>query len=131
MLRDSRGAEVIAELTTLRDSGEYPALRADIQGEIDYFTANQQRTDYHRYRELGLPIGSGTVESACKNVVAARMKQSGMMWSMPGATGMLQRRASLKSRRFRSDHDRLPPSHYHRRLNAWLPEIRHAEGMHL
>ena len=103
MLRDSRGAEVIAELTTLRDSGEYPALRADIQGEIDYFTANQQRMDYRRYRELGLPIGSGTVESACKNVVAARMKQSSMMWGMPGATGMLQLRAYLKSRRFRSD----------------------------
>lgn len=109
MLRESRGAEVIEELTTLRDSGEYPALRADIQGEVDYLMANQQRMDYRRYRELGLPIGSGTVESACKNVVAARMKQSGMMWGMPGATGMLQLRASLKSRRFRSDHERLLP----------------------
>ena len=79
------------------------------QGEIDYFTANQQRMDYRRYRKLGLPIGSGTVESACKNVVAARLKQSGMMWGMPGATGMLQLRASLKSRRFRSDHERLLP----------------------
>ena len=62
MLRASRGAEVIAELTTLRDSGEYPTLGDDLQGEIDYFTANQQRMDYRRYRELGLPIGSGTVE---------------------------------------------------------------------
>ena len=109
MLRASRGAEVIAELMTLRDSGEYPTLGDDLQGEIDYFTANQQRMDYRRYRELGLPIGSGTVESACKNVVAARMKQSGMMWSMPGATGMLQLRASIRSRRFRSDHERLLP----------------------
>ena len=109
MLRNSRGAEAIEELMTLRDSGEYPTLRADIQGEIDYFTANQQRMDYRRYRKLGLPIGSGTVESACKNVVAARLKQSGMMWGMPGATGMLQLRASLKSRRFRSDHERLLP----------------------
>ena len=109
MLRASRGAEVIEELTKLRDSGEHPALRDDLQGEIDYFTANQARMDYRRYRELGLPIGSGTVESACKNVVAKRMKQSGMMWGMPGATGMLQLRASLKSRRFSSDHERLLP----------------------
>lgn len=109
MLRSSRGAEVIEELTKLRDSGERPALRDDLQGEIDYFTANQKRMDYRRYRELGLPIGSGTVESACKNVVAARMKQSGMMWGMPGATGMLQLRASLKSRRFRNDHEALLP----------------------
>ena len=109
MLGESRGAEVIEELTKLRDSGEYPTLRDDIQGEIDYFTANKQRMDYRRYRELGLPIGSGTVESACKNVVAARMKQSGMMWSLPGATGMLQLRASIKSRRFNIDHERLLP----------------------
>ena len=109
MLRNSRGAAVIEELSQLRDSGKYPQLRDDLQGEIDYFTANQQRMDYRRYRDLGLPIGSGTVESACKNVVAARMKQSGMMWGMPGATGMLQLRASIKSRRFRSDHERLLP----------------------
>ena len=93
MLRESQAAAVIAELTTLRDSGEYPRLGDDLQGEIDYFTANQQRMDYRRYRELGLPIGSGAVESACKHVVAERMKRSGMMWSMPGATGMLQLRA--------------------------------------
>ena len=42
-------------------------------------------------------------------MVAARLKQSGMMWGMPGATGMLQLRASIKSRRFRSDHERLLP----------------------
>ena len=37
------------------------------------------------------------------------MKQSGMMWGLPGATGMLQLRASIKSRRFNSDHERLLP----------------------
>ena len=64
--------------------------------------------DYCRYRELGLPIG-GTVESACKHVVAARMKQSGMVWAMPEATGMLQLRASIQSRRLSTDHERLSP----------------------
>ena len=58
---------------------------------------------------MGLPIGSGMVESACKNVVAARLKQSGMMWGLPGATGILQVRASIKSRRLNSDHERLLP----------------------
>ncbi len=31
------------------------------------------------------------------------MKQSGMMWTLDGAKGMLQLRASLKSRRFWDD----------------------------
>ena len=44
-----------------------------------------------------------------RNTNAARVKQNGMMWGMPGAIGMLQLRASLKSRRFRSDHERLLP----------------------
>ena len=42
---------------------------------------------YELYRSVGLPIGSG-VESACKNVVAARMKQGGMMWTLERAKDM-------------------------------------------
>ena len=57
-------------------------------------------------------------------MVAVRLKQSGMMWGLPVATGMLQLRASIKSRRLNSDHERLLPelSHPHRRLNRWLPD---------
>ena len=109
MLRKSGVAAVISELKQLRDSGSYPGAGDDIQKQINYFTANKERMDYQRYRELRLPIGSGTVETACKNVVAARLKQSGMMWSVDGAKGMLQLRASLKSRRLMSDFDSLLP----------------------
>jgi len=52
---------------------------------------------------MGLPIGSGTVESSCKNVIGARMKQGGMTWSESGAEGMLQIRTSLASKRFLQD----------------------------
>jgi hypothetical protein len=34
-------------------------------------------------------IGSGVVEAGCKNVVGKRLKQSGMFWSEPGATCVL------------------------------------------
>ena len=41
--------------------------------------------NYLRAYELSaMPIGSGTVESACKHVVAARMKGSGMTWIWQG-----------------------------------------------
>ena len=50
-----------------------------------------------------LPIGSGTVESACK-VVAARMKGSGMTWTLERAQHMLQLRASIMSSRYTRDH---------------------------
>jgi hypothetical protein len=35
---------------------------------------------YARYRRLGLPIGSGVTEAACKTVFAQRLKRSGMRW---------------------------------------------------
>lgn len=110
MLWDGCVAAVVEELRQVHAGGACTAKQREaIQGHINYFAANQQRMDYPLYRALGLPIGSGTVESACKNVVAARMKQSGMMWSLDGAKNMLQIRASVKSRRFWSDFESLLP----------------------
>ena len=109
VLGNSGGAEVIEELATLRDSGECPALGDHPQGETDCFTVNQPCTDYRRPCEPRLPIGSGTVESACQHLGAARLKQSAMMWSLPGAAGMLRMPASINSRRSRSGHERLLP----------------------
>ena len=37
--------------------------------QINYFTNNQDRMDYARYRNLGWPIGSGLVDGQCKLVV--------------------------------------------------------------
>ena len=63
---------MIDELRQVRDAQRPHG--ADMQRAINYFEANRERMDYQRYRNDHLPIGSGTVESACKHVVAARMK---------------------------------------------------------
>ena len=111
LLRKGCVAAVIKELQELHASGRYTKQQCyHLQGEINYFTANQQRMLYPLYRSCGLPIGSGVVESACKNVVAKRMKQSGMSWSLDGAKEMLQLRASVMSRRFWDDYESLLPS---------------------
>ena len=47
----------------------------------------------------GLFIGSGVVESGCKTVLGARLKQSGMFWSLKGAKGMIPLRTLEKSGR--------------------------------
>ena len=111
LLRKGCVAAVIKQLQELHASGRYTKQQCyHLQGEINYFTANQQRMLYPLYRSCGLPIGSGVVESACKNVVAKRMKQSGMSWSLDGAKEMLQLRASVTSRRFWDDYESLLPS---------------------
>ena len=62
------------------------------QDNIGYFKRNRERMHYDEYKAKGLHIGSGIAESACKSLVQARLKQSGMRWSPEGAAAMLQLR---------------------------------------
>ena len=48
--------------------------------------------DYKRVKELGLPIGSGMVESACKWLIQQRFKGVGMRWSEDGFNHLLHLR---------------------------------------
>lgn len=68
--------------------------------EVHYFETNRERMRYNEFRVKGYPIGSGTVESACKRVIIARMRQSGMCWTQPGAQAVLTLRAELLSDRW-------------------------------
>jgi hypothetical protein len=61
--------------------------------ELTTYLKNQgKRLAYDRFRAAGYDIGSGRVESACKHVVANRMKRSGMIWSDEGAQHLLSLR---------------------------------------
>ena len=56
---------------------------------------------YAHYREQGLFVSSGLVESVCKNVIGARFRQSGMHWNVEGANSIIALRCSMMSNRFR------------------------------
>ena len=49
---------------------------------------------YDAHLAAGLPIGSGTVEAGCKNVVGRRMECTGMRWSVGGANPVLRLRCA-------------------------------------
>jgi hypothetical protein len=68
--------------------------------QIHYFETNKERMRYSEYRAAGYPIGSGTVESACKRLIGARLKGAGMCWGKRGAQGVLTLRAELLSERW-------------------------------
>jgi hypothetical protein len=55
---------------------------------------------YKHFRSCGLFVGSGVVEAGCKSVIGQRLKQSGMHWSQPGATGILTLRCHQASGRW-------------------------------
>ena len=75
-----------------------------------YFTHNQTRMDYARYRQLHLQIGSGTIESACKHLIDARLKQAGMRWNLDNARHVGKLRARFKSLRWSESIALRPPS---------------------
>jgi hypothetical protein len=62
---------------------------------MHYFTTNAKRMLYATYRELGYPIGSGSVESACKQYGEGRLKQAGMRWKKPGIEAIAHLRSAV------------------------------------
>jgi len=74
--------------------------RAVREEAVRYLGARREQMSYAAYEEQGLPIGSGAVESACKQIVTARMKQAGMRWSEAGVDAMVALRCYVLNRRF-------------------------------
>lgn len=100
----------VKERETLLWEGKYHELLNGLDGEcsrtlsipqhtalkelMTYLRNQGERIAYDRFRAAEYDIGSGRVESACKHVVANRMKRSGMIWSNDGAQEMLSLRTA-------------------------------------
>jgi hypothetical protein len=76
-----------------------PAAAEGLRREAGYFADNQRRMQYLELREDGFPIGSGMVESGCKQF-RQRFSGPGMQWSRPGIERLLPIRAAIMSQRF-------------------------------
>lgn len=68
-----------------------------VHSALTYFTNNQKRMDYARFRQQGYFIGSGTVESGGKQIAALRLKRAGARWSARGAVLTAKARAAWLS----------------------------------
>jgi hypothetical protein len=96
-LKHEGGQALLAQLQALELRGK-SAVAREIHRQVTQYLENQcHRMDYPRYRANGWLIGSGHVESACKSVIGARHKGSGMRWSEQGADVVCHLRALFKS----------------------------------
>jgi hypothetical protein len=90
--------EVVGRLQELKlEQGRYPQ---EVQQAAGYFASNAERMAYDVYREAGLPLGSGTVESGARSVVQQRMKRPGRGWERESGQAMLAGLSELHSGRF-------------------------------
>ena len=55
---------------------------------------------YHFCRERGLPVGSGVVESDCKQIVGSRFKRVGSRCSKAGANALLAAECCIENNRW-------------------------------
>ena len=67
---------------------------------VGYFSTNIKRMRYAQFRAEGICISSGVVEAGCKDAIGARLKRSGMRWSVDGANAIAALRCYVKSERF-------------------------------
>ena len=97
LLKDKVQQIIESALESMPKGGQ---ARRQARKQIAYLKRNRSRMQYGTFRQAGYFIGSGVVEAACKSIVGQRLKQSGMLWSMEGATRLLTVRCALLSRWF-------------------------------
>ncbi len=65
-----------------------------------YLINNRVRLNYPHFKKMGLSTSSGIVESGCRHVIGARVKQSGMHWTVSGANSIIALRCFILIGRF-------------------------------
>ncbi len=96
---------VIAALDGLGGGKASEEAQDEVRKLREYLRAHQERMRYEQFREAGEPVGSGTVESACKTVVGTRMKGAGMRWKVGRAEAVLALRCAILSNRWQQAWD--------------------------
>ena len=71
-----------------------------LKTEKNYFVRNRSRMKYDAISSMGLPIGSGAMESAIRRVVNLRLKGASIYWLEETAEAMLLLRSFYKSGRW-------------------------------
>lgn len=94
-----------------RGRGQREALQA-IEDLVRYYRTNAHRMKYRLFRDDGLPIGSGAVESAHRHVLQTRMKRAGQRWALQNARRMARLRAAYRTAGARRFYDAVRRAHW-------------------
>ena len=93
-LRNGQWQRVVEDLSELQNK-EKPI--EELETEISYLRRHGEagRLRYVRFRQLGIPCGSGAVESSIRRVINLRLKSNAMFWKSNHAESMLQVRSQV------------------------------------
>jgi hypothetical protein len=94
-------------------AARYPS--PTMQEKLTYLQKREAHMQYPSYQAAGWPIGSGSVESANKLVVEARLKGAGMRWGRQNVNLMLVLRNAVCNREWKQ---------------AWATSVSHRQALH-
>ncbi|MCA9220378.1 MAG: hypothetical protein KDA71_08620, partial [Planctomycetales bacterium] len=82
LLRNGQWRKVVQELSDLASENLTGASREAMETEIAYLRKHGEagRLSYPHFRKLGLPLGSGAIESNIRRVINLRLKSNGAFW---------------------------------------------------
>jgi len=92
-IREEGPRRLIARLRRAKGRRRRPEDQAALEGLLGYVVNRRDRLRYPAFRRVGIDIGSGPVESACRHVIARRLKGGGMRWRVANLEAMLRLRA--------------------------------------
>jgi len=94
-LRTQGPVPTLWALRGLGRTGATRAVREAAQACFRYLWRHRHRLDYPTALRRGYPIGSGRIESGCKQLVQQRAKLAGMRWSHPHLQTVLAARCAF------------------------------------
>jgi hypothetical protein len=86
-IRNDQVVKVITQLEDLKPRLAQAAAKAADKA-IDYYQDNKKRMKYKEGRKRNEPVGSGAIESTCRQL-QCRMKRCGQFWSTRGDEALL------------------------------------------
>ena len=87
-LKNQSAIKVIHQLEEVMKSIPSRAMAAEVEKEVAYLREHQDRMDYRAGARRGEPIGSGAIESTCRQA-QCRFKRPGQYWSQQGDEALL------------------------------------------
>ena len=87
-LKHQSAVKVVEQLEEILRQLPAGAAAQTVEKEVNYFQEHQARMDYRAARRRGEPIGSGAVESTCRQT-QCRFKRPGQYWSRQGDEALL------------------------------------------
>ena len=92
-LLKGRKDQLIAELATKSEPDHMPDELAPVRTAHRYLAAREYQLNYPEAQRRGLPVGTGMIESAHKQIIQKRLKGPGMAWLSQNADALIKARA--------------------------------------